>query len=76
MARRAEKEVAQTEKGKRNVDLERWRLLAVRTAENAGFWYTENLCLGWGLLVLPSIREEKVAAVAAAILVVDGLSPH
>lgn len=43
MARRAKAEAEEKEKMQRSVDLEGWRLLVVRAAEKAGFWYTENL---------------------------------
>lgn len=42
MLRRAEAEANEIESMKRKVDLEGRRLLVVRAAEKAGFWYTVN----------------------------------
>ncbi|PON80421.1 hypothetical protein TorRG33x02_234250 [Trema orientale] len=47
MARRAKAEAEEREKMRKRVELEGWRLVAVRAAEKAGFWYTENLELGF-----------------------------
>ncbi|TXG73883.1 hypothetical protein EZV62_002462 [Acer yangbiense] len=41
--RRAKAEAEEIAKKQIRVDLEGWRLLAVRAAERSGFWYTVNL---------------------------------
>lgn len=52
MERRAKAEAEERERTKIRVDLEGWRLLAVRAAERVGFWYTANL-LGFGVDNVP-----------------------
>lgn len=47
MDRRTRAEAEERAKKQRRADLEGWRLLAVRAAERAGFWYTANL-VGFG----------------------------
>lgn len=51
--RRAKAEAEEREKMKTIVGFEGWRLLAVRAADRAGFWYTVNFegCNGGELLL-------------------------